>query len=284
MRALLRHEARRDGFLFLALVACAALAQALPAPRESELMPERKLSGASQDFILATCPPAPFPSPELWEERACRVLAELPSFLREWRALSAAESHLTVEDHQKRVQVTQIRTDGRALRIRASTKVGAFAFDNGYDSVRVASRAGEVARLDDGTDFVADYRHFRWEIVPVLPEWPLLFRTEAEARSALSRAKNEPVQRVGFVSFRGLPIAAELPLVPWRKANLEMIDGKHAIYWVERDALEDLVVPPICTIVCPGLSSKTVVAFRNWDYLSVCPPPTWAHVFSKPMQ
>ena len=56
MRALLRHEARRDGFLFLALVACAALAQALPAPRESELMPERKLSSASQSYEPAPRP------------------------------------------------------------------------------------------------------------------------------------------------------------------------------------------------------------------------------------
>jgi hypothetical protein len=273
------------GFLFLALVACAAIAQALPAPRQSELTPEWKLSGASQDYILATFPPTPFPSPELGEERACRVLAELPSFLREWRALSAAESHLTVEDHEKRVQVQQVRTDGRALRIRASTKVGSFVFDNGYDSVRVASRAGEVARLEDGKDFNADYRYFRWEIVPVLPEWPLLFRSEAEALDALSRTKKERVQRVGFVSYRGLPIAAEFPLVQGGRAHLEMIDGKPAHVGVERDALENLVVSPICTIVCPGVSSKTVVAFKSWEFLNDCPRPTWAQpVLNKPMQ
>ena len=116
-RALLGHAARRKGFLFLALVACAVMAQALPAPRQSKLTPEWKLSGASQDYILATFPPTPFPAPELGEERACRVLAELPSFLREWRALSAAESYLTVEDHQRRVRVQQIRTDGPSVRI-----------------------------------------------------------------------------------------------------------------------------------------------------------------------
>ena len=284
-RALLGHEARRDGFLFLALVACAAIAQALPAPPTSELMPERKLSVATQDYILATFPPAPFPSPELGEDRACRVLAELPSLLREWRALSAAESHLTVEDHQNRVHVTQIRTDGNALRIRASTKVGPFVFDNGYDSLRVASRAGEVARLDDGTASYADARYLRWEIVPVLPEWPLLFRSEAEAWDALNRMRKERVPRIGFVFYRGLPIVAEFPLVPGGRANVEMIDGKEAFALVEHDALEDLVVPPVCTIVCPGLSSKTVVAFRSWDYLNRCPLPTWAQpVLHRPMR